>query len=230
MKRGISATMPYDSIVLGKSILFQGLSHSELEHAFAFFHAEEALYKKGDYLLRLGERVNRFGLVLRGTVQVSMDDLNGNRIIMANVSPGGTFGESHCYLQTQESPINIVAGSDCHILWLATSGLQQPNHEDAIFLQRFIAMLANRTLEMNDRIQILSKRTLRSKLVTFFSLLIKRYDDDSFAIPFDRSAMADYLGTDRSALSRELSHMQAEGLLRFRHNRFEILNAHHWHD
>ena len=91
-------------------------------------------------------------------------------------------------------------------------------------------MLANRTLEMNDRIQILSKRTLRSKLVTFFSLLIKRYDDDSFAIPFDRSAMADYLGTDRSALSRELSHMQAEGLLRFRHNRFEILNAHHWHD
>ena len=85
-------------------------------------------------------------------------------------------------------------------------------------------MLAGRTLTMNDRIQILSRPTLRGRLVAFFSQYVRRVGR-SFAIPFDRADMAAYLGTDRSALSRELGRMQKEGLLRFRKNRFEILRA-----
>jgi CRP-like cAMP-binding protein len=85
-------------------------------------------------------------------------------------------------------------------------------------------MLAGRTLAMNDRIQILSRPTLRGRLVTFFSQYVRRAGK-CFAIPFDRADMAAYLGTDRSALSRELSRMQREGLLRFRKNRFEILRT-----
>lgn len=215
-----------DTAILERAALFRAMSEAERAHALAFFQAKEACYKKGAVLLCVGAPVRAFGLVLDGTVQVSMHDLSGNRIIMANVSPGGTFGESHCYLGTQESPIQITASSDCRILWLKTDNLRQAAGADSALARRFTAMLAQRTLEMNDRIQILSKRTLRSKLVTFFSLLAKRYQDTAFAIPFDRSGMADYLGTERSALSRELARMRDEGLLRYEKNCFEILRAH----
>ena len=90
-------------------------------------------------------------------------------------------------------------------------------HACAAYTQRFVTMLAGRTLAMNDRIQILSRPTLRGRYV--------RRAGKCFAIPFDRADMAAYLGTDRSALSRELGRMQREGLLRFRKNRFEILRT-----
>ena len=43
-----------------------------------------------------------------------------------------------------------------------------------------------------------------------------------FDIPFDRQQLADYLNVERSALSRELSNMQQDGLIIVRRNHFEI--------
>ena len=75
---------------------------------------------------------------------------------------------------------------------------------------------------MNQRVQILSRNTLRMKLITFLSQYAAE-KGDRFTIPFDRASMAAYLGADRSALSRELSRMQAEGILAFHRNHFQIL-------
>jgi len=84
-------------------------------------------------------------------------------------------------------------------------------------------MLAERTLRMNDRVQILSRPLLRDKLTTFFAQCEHRYGSKTFRVPFDRAGMALYLGVNRSALSRELSDMQAEGLIDFYRNSFRIL-------
>ena len=77
---------------------------------------------------------------------------------------------------------------------------------------------------MNDRIQILSKLSIRDKLITFFSQYSNRYGSQEFEIPFDRNDMATYLGVNRSALSRELAHMREEGIIDFHKNQFQIKN------
>ena len=207
--------------------LFRGLSEDELKYALTFFRAQRRTYQRGEFFVRPGDSMHDFGLVLSGIVQVSMIDLNGNRMIMANVSSGETFGESLSFLAVASSPIYVAAAVDAEILWLNTEALRRPQTEPVaqMLLQRFIAMLAGRTLSMNDRIQILSKKTLRGKLIAFFSQQIKRNGGISFSVDMDRSAMADYLGTDRSALSRELSSMRREGLLEYRKNRFVLLHA-----
>ncbi|MBQ2118632.1 MAG: winged helix-turn-helix domain-containing protein, partial [Clostridia bacterium] len=76
---------------------------------------------------------------------------------------------------------------------------------------------------MNSRIQILSKLTLREKLLTFFSDQAKKSGADTFSVPLDRKDMATYLGADRSALSRELSRMKREGLIDYYRNSFRII-------
>ena len=68
-----------------------------------------------------------------------------------------------------------------------------------------------------------SKLTLREKLLTFLSGWERRCGQKTFQIPFDRAALAVYLGVNRTALSRELSAMQAEGLLEFYKNSFKLL-------
>ena len=170
-----------------------------------------------------------FGLVLEGTIQVYMDDIDGNHMIMATVTAGSTFGESLCFLR-RESPVYIRSVTDSKVLWLSTDRIKNPggspDSRDISLSTRFTAMLANRALNMNDRIQILSKLSIRDKLVTFFSQYSSQCASDSFTVPFDREDMAAYLGVNRSALSRELGRMRDEGIIDFQKNRFVIKNFH----
>ena len=210
--------------------LLQNLTQEEFALALRFFDAREIAYPRGVIIKSALDPITRFGLVLEGSVQVSMDDASGRQMVLNCVREGQTFGEALCYLQ-KDAPLTFLALTDIRILWLRCDRLHSPGDDFPAALReklisRFTAMLAQRTLHMNDRIQILSKKTLRGKLVTFFSQQIKRRGSTAFEISMDRGAMADYLGTDRSALSRELSAMRDEGMLTFHKNHFELLRAH----
>ena len=96
--------------------LFRGLEGEQLREALAFFGARELAYRKGEQLIRIGDAMPSFGLVLEGAVSVCSTDINGNRMIMTSVGRGETFGESLSFLQVRESPIYAQADSDCRIL------------------------------------------------------------------------------------------------------------------
>ncbi len=208
---------------LHESRLFRGLDGKQLEEALRFFEASEAIYRKGDYLHPMGSPLRCFGLVLQGQVLACTDDINGNRMIMTSVLPGETFGESLSFLQVEEAPVYIYASTDTRVLWLSPNGLREP--EGSVMKNeikyRFMAMLAERTLAMNSRIRILSKLSLREKLWTLFGEYIHR-EGREFTLPYSRNDLAVYLGANRSALSRELGRMKAEGLIDFDGNRFRV--------
>lgn len=205
--------------------LFQGLPPDALDYALSYFEAHVKAYEKGDFLHQVSFPLERFGLVLSGTIQVSMDDMDGHHIIMNNVSAGGLFGEAYCFLGT-DAPIYICAVTEAEVLWMRPTRVKAPHlplqERDQMLANRFVAALASRTLSLNQRIQILSRRTLREKLITFLSQYATA-QGDTFTIPFDRASMANFLGADRSALSRELSHLRKEGVLDYHRNQFRIL-------
>lgn len=205
--------------------LYQGLSPQDKAYALTYFDAKTRTYEKGEFLHQVSFPLQRFGLVLSGTVQVYMDDIDGHHIIMNHVEPGDLFGEAYAFLGT-DAPIYICAVTEAEILWMTPARIKAPLSPvgplDQELANRYVACLASRTLNMNQRIQILSRNTLRMKLITFLSQYAAE-KGDTFSIPFDRASMAAYLGADRSALSRELSRMQAEGILTYQRNRFQIL-------
>lgn len=206
--------------------LFSGMTETEQKNALALFSAAERLHPRGSILASAGGRLERFGLVLSGTVQVSLIDIDGNSIIMASVTAGETFGESLCWLKTEEIPVTITAVSDAEILWLSPENLMPDKPETDLARElkyRFSSMLAGKTLLMNDRIQVLSKPSIRLKLITLLSQYSVRFGSKTFSVPFDRETLALYLGVNRSALSRELSAMQKEGIIEFYKNTFKIL-------
>lgn len=212
--------------IIKRCMLFSGLEGDDYAHALEFFNSRRRFFKKGEYIKSPSSPLESFGLVVSGAVEVGLYDIDGQQMILANVSPGETFGESICFLR-RESEIYIAAAADSSILMMNTDrirfGSSTPDMRDAMLANRFTAMLAVRTLSMNDRIQILSKHTLREKLTAFFTQWAQRCGSRDFSVPFDRATMAKYLGTDRSALSRELSRMRAEGLISFNKNHFIIL-------
>ncbi|MBQ4317149.1 MAG: Crp/Fnr family transcriptional regulator [Clostridia bacterium] len=214
-----------DKNVLIANPLFRGLTDDKIELALEVFSAKRSEYIKNSVLASAGERLYRFGLVLSGAVEVSFNDIDGNAVIMANVTKGETFGESLCWLGIEEIPVTVTAISDVSLLWLSPDVLKSDDssaisHE---LRNRFSSMLAQKTLNMNDRVQILSKATIREKIVTFLSQYSNRFGSKTFSVPFDRESLALYLGVNRSALSRELSAMQRDGIIDFYKNSFKIL-------
>ncbi len=210
-----------------KSPLFAGLSDGELEAALDFLTAHEMKYKRGEHINNVGDRLGFFGLVLEGAVQVYTVDIDGNQMIMANVAPGDTFGESLNFLG-READIYICASEDTKILMMSSEKIAAENNTTPLGLslaRRFISILANRTLSQNARIQIMSKLTIRARLTAFFTECVQKSRSYEFDLPFDREDMAVYLGCDRAALSRELSKMKREGLIDFQKSHF-ILTKH----
>lgn len=208
--------------------LFRGLSEEDFAFSLAFLHARPALYRKGDFLHRMGEQLHAFGLLLSGNVGVYTDDMDGKCMMMANVCPGESFGESLCYLRIKQAPIYILAAEDSAVLWLDAGGLSSLSPGDDMrafsLAARFSAALAMRTLDMNDRIQILSQATVKERVVAFLSRARRRYGSDTFSVPFDRASLAVYLAVNRSALSRTLSEMKKAGEIDFYRNTFRLLH------
>ncbi len=208
--------------IVVKSPLFAGLSESELYLALDFFGAHEKNFKKGEHINIAGDKLNFFGLVLDGAVQVYTVDIDGNQMIMANVEPGETFGESLNFLG-READIYICASEDTKILMMSSKKITAADSTSPLGLllaHRFISILASRTLAQNARIQIMSKLTIRARLTAFFTECVQKNRSFEFDLPFDREDMAIYLGCDRAALSRELSKMKREGLIDFQKRHF----------
>ena len=203
--------------------LFAGLDRREREEAVSRMEGRTADYVKGEFLHLPGTPFSSFGLVLSGSVRVFEDDREGNRLIMAEVGVGNTFGESLCFLSVPDSPVYVCAAEDSRVLWLSPAPFFREGTENgaaSAMRKRFTALLAGRTLKMNSRIQILSRLTIREKLTVYFSGLAREQGSDAVTVPFSREEMAAYIGADRSALSRELSKMKREGLIDYRKNVF----------
>lgn len=211
--------------ILCSSPLFKGFTEDEVKNALGVFNAVEKEYAKNAILATAGDKLSRFGVVLSGTVQVSFTDIDGNLVLMASVTEGDAFAESLCWLKVSEIPVTITACTDARVLWLDPYKLSA-NCDNELVMElrnRFISILASKTLSMNDRVQVLSKPTLRQKIITLLSQYSNRFSAKTFSVPFDRESLALYLGVNRSALSRELSAMKNEGIIDFYKNTFKIL-------
>ena len=214
-----------DLAVLRTNPLFRGLDRDRLDRQLQVMKAEKARGERGEMLQSVGEPIRRFGIVLSGAVQVCVDDIEGNRMIMAEVAPGNAFAESLCFLRTRESPVYIFASEDSDLLWLSTAALFSDPGDPflAELQQRFTAALASKALTMNNRIQVLSRLSLRGKLTAYFTELAAAQGSDVIRLPMNREDTAAYIGANRSALSRELAKMKEDGLIEYRKNEVRIL-------
>lgn len=204
--------------------LFRGLSSEELAYAKDFFSARKKSYRKGEFINVITDKLPFFGYVLSGGVRVCMDEFDGTRVVMASVGPGESFGESLHFLQ-KETPVYIYASADTELLLLNASRVKERSDRplDALLSERFASMLAERTLHMNDRIQILTKKSVRDKIVTYLSQQKNLWGKAEFDIPQNRNELAEYLAVNRSALSRELARMKETGIIDFQGNHFKLL-------
>ena len=86
-----------------------------------------------------------------------------------------------------------------------------------------VRIIAGKNRELMKKVEVVSQKTLREKILAYLSHQSQRAESRYFEIPLSRQELAEYLCADRTALSRELASMKADGLIDYDKNMFRIL-------
>lgn len=188
--------------------------------------AVERHYEKNSFIFMENDAVTSIGVVLSGKVHIVQEDFWGNRTILAETGPGGLFGEAFSCAETEKLPVSVLAASDADILLIDYRRIITTCSSACIFhtglIKNMLWILAGKNIMLTQKIEILTKRTTRQKLLSYLSAQAIQAGSHSFEIPFNRQELAEYLSVDRSAMSNELGKMRDEGILSFARNRFEL--------
>ncbi len=211
---------------LWTSPLFQNLHGTDLKKLFSSLDTQKRIYQTGETILHPGELLERLGIVLTGLVQVSKEDFQGNRALLAQSGPGQMFGEAFACTKV---PLTVLvqASKETSVLWIPYDSLTQRKGDfqqaKVKIVQNLMRILAEKNIFLTGRIEHLSKRTLREKVLSYLSEQAACAGQPAFTIPLNRQEMADYLAADRSALSAILGKLSQEGIIRFHKNQFTLL-------
>ena len=149
-----------------------------------------------------------------------------HRSILGESAAGDLFGESYACAPGAPLTVSVIAAEDCEVLFInIAQALTMCTHVCAFHVRlvnNLMHILAGKNLMLSRKIDHLSRRTTREKLLAYLSDQAEAQGGSSFDIPFNRQELADYLSVDRSALSQVLSCMKREGLLDFQRSHFTL--------
>lgn len=194
--------------------LFKKISEKDQNKLLKLLETSVCSYKKDTTILS-SIKENIIGIILDGNAQIIRTDYNGNRTIIEELEEEAVFGTSISSLASDEC--EIVTKEDTKILTIDYDLIISSNNSNYPYYNQFIKNLLEITTsiiyEKNDRIEILTKKSIRDKLLEYFNIYSKRHGTKIIYIPFSYTDLADYLAVDRSAMSRELSYLKEEGFI-----------------
>ncbi len=219
--------MKHNFEILKRCPLFDHMDESDMEAMLACLSAKEYCAEKGQIIFYEGDPAVFVGIVLSGAVRVIREDYDGNRSIVAHMEAGEMFGESFACAGVKTLPVSVVAEETCRYLLIDCQRITVSCTNACAFHSRMIynllRLVASKNLAFNQKLEIISKRTTREKLIAFLMGQAKLQGKEAFTIPYDRQALADYLGVDRSGLSVEISKLRKEGTLFCEKNFFRLI-------
>lgn len=213
---------------LNKVHLFNGIQEKDMAAMLKCLNARKSDYKKQDIILLEGEPAPYVGIVLSGKIQIIKEDFRGNRNILADIEPGNLFAEAYSCVQTNNLPITVISITESEILWIDYKKIIFTCSSACRFhtklIENMLMILSSKNILLSQKIEHISKRTTREKLLAYLSDQAAKYKSNEFDIPFNRQELADYLCVDRSAMSNELCKLQKDGILKFNLNHFLLYN------
>lgn len=212
--------------ILSKCPLFNGMEQSDLNSMIACLDGKTMDVPKGNPVFLEGTPARFAGVVLSGAVQVVREDYYGNRSIMAILQPGELFAEVFSFAGLETMPVSVIASKDSKVLLLDCRRVLTPCTNScpfhSILLKNLLQGMAQKNLALSQKIRYMSQKSTKEKLMAFLLDQAKQHKSTEFVIPYDRQALADYLGVERSAMSAEISKLKKSGQIDTKGSWFRI--------
>ncbi len=216
-----------DMIFEANSTLFDGIAQEDRKAMFDCIGYHIGSFRKGSIVAFEEENIQHIGVLLSGAVDMVKEDVWGNKTMLLRMRKGEVFGETFACGEDNLSVVTFLVSEDAKILFLPFRRVMHSCTMACAFHHRLIEnmlhIIANKNRDLMRKVEVVSKRTIREKLLAYLSIQAQLQESRYLQIPMGRVELAEYLCVDRSALTRELAKMKEDGLIDYDKNCFRIL-------
>ncbi len=201
--------------MLEKYRIYENIEEKDLKKLLTTLQSSTHFYKTDQTIIySLGNR-DIIGIIEQGTANLMRFDFDGKRTIIEEMSTGDIF--SDMFISTNSSELSVIATTDCKVTFIEYNELirecQTNNKTAPILLDNLIKLISEKLVKRNQRIELLTKRSIRAKLLHYFETESKKLNSKSFNLKYSYTDLADYLSVDRSAMMREIKNLKDDKLI-----------------
>lgn len=206
--------------------LFAGINEKGVNMLLGCLHAREKHFQKNDIIALEDDQIRFVGLVLDGTVNMVKEDIWGDETLLSFISRGEVFGETFALQKNTNSYVTFMAGEETNVLFMPANDIIHSCPDGcnchAQITTNMFNILGKKGVMLMEKIEVSSRSSLREKILSYLSILVQKQGRRTVQSPLNRTRMADYLGVNRSAMTRELATMKREGIIDFDKNEYTV--------
>lgn len=203
---------------------FADLSRVQTLKLYEILDTHVYKYNKNEDVLPIIKNSNIIAIILKGSVQISYIEYNGNEVILENLATNDVFGTN--ISSTDNDNCDIIAKEDTEVLVIDYVKLMNPRNLRYPYFNTFFRNLFDiinaKFKEKNERMRILEKKQIRERLLAYFDIQRRKSGSRYVYLPFALKDLADYISVNRSAMFRELKHMKEEKLIEIKDKRITL--------
>ena len=189
-------------------------------------NVQKKSFKKNQTITTYIQKRNQICIILSGEADLVRYDMNGDKTIIEHFTKNDIFGEA-LYIVTTNNELSVEAKKSCEVLFFNYNNIHQKCRNNCKFHQtlseNFSNLILNKVMDLNTRVEILTKRSIREKLRGYFNILSTRNLSKTFSLPFSLTDLADYLSVDRSAMMREIKALKDDAFIKKNGNKITLL-------
>ncbi len=205
--------------------LFENIHPRNIEKLKRILQANTIKYRKNVNVLSNVNREDFIGIIDSGSVQLIYNDYNGNKTIIEEIGEGEIFGSINYILQAEE--ITCITKEETQITFIEYEQITNDeiikNDLYIIFIKNLIKILGNQITSKNSRIELLTKRTTRDKILEYFKMQSQKKGNKVFTLPMTFTELSNYLSVDRSAMTREIKNLKDDGFIKTNGRKITLL-------
>lgn len=204
--------------------IYKNIEKKDLKKLLNTLQSNTLFYKSDQTIAySIGNR-NLIGIIEEGSAKLLRYDYDGARTILDEMNVGDIF--SDMFLSTDSGELSVIATTDCKATFIEYDKLIEECKTSKIapvLLDNLVKLITKKLIKRNERIELLTRRSIRNKLLRYFELEEKKNNSKTFNLKYTYTDLADYLSIDRSAMMRELKNLKEDKLIEDINKKITIL-------
>ena len=209
-----------DIVQLFECPLCMGIPEREREQFIEGFDYSVKSYMKGDVVFRQGDVCRFLYLLLEGEVEAEMTDDSGAMLRIETIRAPRALAPAFLFAEDNHFPVTATVSEKADVFIATKESVFRQMGRYESFLRNFLSVNANRTTFLTGRLQFLSFKTIRGKLIHYI-LELASPDKKKVLLEKSQQELAEYFGVTRPALAKVLYELADEGMISV--NRREII-------
>ena len=204
--------------------MYENIQERDITRLLNNLQANTIVYKSKQTIAYSISNRNLIGIMEEGYASLIRFDYDGKRTILEDIKPGDIF--SDMFISTDNSELSVVADTDCTVTFIEYENLVEESKTSKVastFMDNLVKLISHKLVKRNERIEILTRRSIRDKLLHYFESEAKKYNSKTFNLKYTYTDLADYLSVDRSAMMRELKNLKDDGIIQDVNKKITIL-------